>query len=75
MHQLFGFLFFVIANIIHIFRQNVKFDIALGDISTRNLSLSHGALKIIDWEGSYSLGEKDAGSSSHPQQIFEASHE
>ena len=48
LRQLLGFLSFVIVNIIHIFRENAKLDIILGDISCRNVSLSHGALKIID---------------------------
>ena len=49
----------------HIFRGNVKFDFVLGDISTRNISLSRGALAIIDWEGSYSSGETDVGFPAH----------
>ena len=61
LRQLFGFLFFVVANIIHIFRENSRLNIALGDISSRNVSLSHGALKIIDWEASYVLSPNTAG--------------
>ena len=59
--QLMGFLFFVLVNIIHIFRENSKLNIVLGDITTRNVSLAHGALKIIDWECSYILSPDTAG--------------
>ena len=61
LRQLMGFLFFVVVNIIHIFRENSKLNIVLGGISTRNVSLSHGALKVIDWECSYILPPDTAG--------------
>ena len=59
--QLVGFLFFTVVNLIHIFRGNSKLNIVLGDMSTRNVSLAHGALKVIDWECSYVMTPDTAG--------------
>ena len=59
--QLVGFLFFAIVNLVHIFRANSKLNIVLGDMSTRNVSLAHGALKVIDWECSHVIPPDTAG--------------
>ena len=59
--QLVGFTFFTVVNLIHIFRGNSKLNIVLGDMSTRNVSLAHGALKVIDWECSYVMTPDTAG--------------
>ena len=59
--QLVGFLFFTVVNLIHIFRANSKRNIVLGDMSTRNVSLAHGSLKVIDWECSHVMTPDTTG--------------
>ena len=59
--QLVGFLFFTVVNLIHIFRANTKLNIVLGDMSTRNVSLAHGSLKVIDWECSHVMTPDTVG--------------
>ena len=61
LRQLVGFLFFTVVNLIHIFRANSKLHIVLGDMSTRNVSLAHGALKVTDWECSHVITPDTAG--------------
>ena len=71
LRQLFGFLFSVAVNIIHIFRENTKLDIILGGISSRNVSLAHGALKIIDWEACPVIAPGESGFAPHASKFLQ----
>ena len=68
--QLVGFLFFAVVNLIHIFRANSKLNIVLGDMSTRNICLAHGALKVIDWECSHVITPDTAGFASRASKFL-----
>ena len=70
LRQLVGFLFFSVVNLIHIFRENSKLNIVLGDMSTRNVSLAHGALKVIDWECSYVMTPDTTGFSARASKFL-----
>ena len=68
--QVVGFLFFSVVNLINIFRSNSKLNIVLGDMSTRNICLAHGALKVIDWECSHVITPDTAGFASRASKFL-----